>query len=188
MDIQGISIDIREKRLEDAETEYQWRIDPELSELDASRPLVMSYEEFLRVFKGQFDYPTPWVKRLSVDTKSGIYIGNIMYYDIDTVNKEAEIGIMIGNREYWSQGYGFDILVTLIDHIFSNTSLKRLYLHTLDWNHRAQRCFAKCGFKPIKKIRRISRNFILMEVYYTEWEKIRDEKLAERGSLQDRGP
>ena len=59
MDIQGISINIREKRLEDAETEYQWRIDPELSELDASRPLVMSYEEFLRVFKGQFDYPTP---------------------------------------------------------------------------------------------------------------------------------
>ena len=186
MEIQGVSIIIREKRLADAETEYQWRIDAELSELDASRPLVMSYEEFFRVFKGQFDYPTPWVKRLSVDTNTCIYIGNIMYYDIDTVNKEAEIGIMIGDRGYWSKGYGFDILVTLIDHIFSNSSLKRLYLHTLDWNHRAQRCFAKCGFKPIKKVRRISRNFMLMEVHDSEWEKIRDEKLAQLGSHQSR--
>ena len=185
MELRGASIIIREKRLEDAETEYEWRIDPELSELDAARPLVMSYEEFLRIFKAQFDYPTPWVKRLSVETDDGIHIGNIMYYDIDTVTKEAEIGIMIGNRGYWSKGYGFDIMITLIDHIFSNTSLKRLYLHTLDWNHRAQRCFEKCGFRPLKKVWRMSRNFILMEVMYKEWENIRDQKLAEREALTE---
>jgi len=183
MELRGAKVIIRGKRLEDAWNEYQWRSDPELSRLDATLPLDMSYEEFYRVFKGQFDYPTPWTQRLSIDTHRSLYIGNCMYYDIDTVNKEAEVGIMIGNRDYWSKGYGFDAMVTLVDHIFSTGSLKRLYLHTLEWNKRAQRCFAKCGFTPVKPVRRSGYDFILMEVLKSDWEQVRDEKVAAQAAL-----
>ena len=183
MDLKGAKIILRGKLVEDAFDEYQWRSDPELSRLDATNPLSMSYEEFLRVFKGQFDYPTPWVKRMSIDTHTGLYIGNCMYYDIDTVNKEAEVGIMIGNRDYWGQGYGFDVLVTLVDYIFSSSSLRRLYLHTLVWNKRAQRCFGKCGFTSVRPVRRLRFDFILMQILKDDWEAIREEKLSARQAL-----
>ncbi len=183
MNLQGGRVVLREKRLGDAWNEYQWRSDPELSQLDAALPLSISYEEFLRIFKGQLEYPTPWAKRMSVDTLDGLYIGNCMYYDVDTINKEAEIGIMIGNQAYWNDVYGFDILITVIDHIFSSAALNRLYLHTLDWNKRAKRCFEKCGFDVVKPVRRSKQDFILMELLRDAWEQVREEKLAVRDAL-----
>ena len=38
----GEKVRVREKRLEDIENEYSWRIDQELSRLDATRPISMS--------------------------------------------------------------------------------------------------------------------------------------------------
>ena len=42
--------------------------------------------------------------------------------------------------------------------------MTRVYLHTLDWNVRAQRSFAKCGFVPVRRVRRNGKDFILMEI------------------------
>jgi RimJ/RimL family protein N-acetyltransferase len=38
-----------------------------------------------------------------------------------------------------------------------------MFLHTLDWNVRAQRCFQKAGFVPRGTVQRNGRNFLLME-------------------------
>jgi RimJ/RimL family protein N-acetyltransferase len=53
--------------------------------------------------------------------------------------------------------------------MFREKELKRVYLHTLDWNLRAQRCFEKCGFNPVRKVRRMGHDFILMEVFRDSW-------------------
>ena len=78
---------------------------------------------------------------------------------------------MIGDKEYWSQGYGTDIMTTLVDYIFQNSKLDRLYLKTLDWNLRAQKCFTKSGFKQCGSLKRDGYNFMLMEIYREQWEK-----------------
>ena len=181
--IRGARVVLREKAIKDAWNEYLWRTDPELSQLDAALPLTMGYEEFLTIYKEQLRYPLAWAKPLSVDTLDGAYIGNCMYYDVDIVRKTAEVGIMIGNRNYWNGGYGFDVVVSLVDHIFATTGLNRLYLHTLKWNKRARRCFEKCGFQPVKLVRRSQREFVYMEMLREEWETLRDEKLVERDAL-----
>jgi RimJ/RimL family protein N-acetyltransferase len=38
-----------------------------------------------------------------------------------------------------------------------------MFLHTLDWNVRAQRCFQKAGFVPRGLVQRDGRSFLLME-------------------------
>ena len=76
-----------------------------------------------------------------------------MCYDIDVRKSQAELGIMIGDREHWSKGYGTDSVNTLLDHIFTETPLERIYLHTLTWNDRARRSFAKSGFREVKTVR-----------------------------------
>ena len=172
--IKGKLAVLREKKLEDAQTDYAWRTDEELSSLDATTPLKMSYKDYVRMYEDELLHPFAWSKRFAVETLDGKLIGNCMYYDIDTVSRQAELGIMIGDKEYWDQGYGPDIVNSLLEHIFTTTSLKRVYLHTLTWNFRAQKAFQKSGFVSLRNERRGGYDFLLMEILRDGWEALRN--------------
>lgn len=181
----GGKVILREKRPEDAWMDFVWRSDEELARLDAAFPLKMKFQEFQRLQRDQLKYPTPASGRFGIETCDGKYIGNCMYYDMDTINRQAEVGIVIGDKDYWSHGYGYDAVVTIIDHLFTSIRMERLYLHTLEWNKRARRAFQKCGFAPVGPVRRSGRDFVLMEIKKDRWLGIREEKLAARdGSIQ----
>ncbi len=166
---QGQRVVLREKRLEDARDDYAWRVDDELSQLDATVPIRMSFEEFLRFYREEMGTPSPWSRRFSVDTLGGKHIGNVMFYDMDLVRKQAELGIMVGDKDYWSQGYGNDAVTTLTTYVFTQTPIQLIYLHTLEWNHRARRSFAKSGFREVGPVRRGKYQFIRMELKRDEW-------------------
>ncbi len=170
---------LRLKRPEDAPDDYAWRSDEELSALDATTPLKQPYVQFLRSYEENLQLPSPWSQRFAIDTLDGKHIGNCMCYDINLDYGEAEVGIMIGDRTCWDQGYGYHSMVGLIDYMFCGTSLRRLYLHTLEWNLRAQRSFEKCGFTPVRATQRDGYKFIRMELSRERWFQIRGEKLAE---------
>ena len=184
-ELKGARIVLRDKRPEDAENDYRWRSDPELARLDAAIPLTMSFERYLKLFEDQMKYPTPGSHHYSIETLDGVFIGNCMYYDLDTVNREAELGIVIGDRDYWSDGYGYDAVTTLLDHMFNVRNLKRVYLHTLEWNNRAQKSFSKSGFNPVRPVRRMAHDFILMDVLREDWFATREVRLAARFKDQD---
>ena len=179
-ELKGARIVLRDKRFEDAENDYRWRSDPELARLDAAIPLTMSFERYLKLFEDQMKYPTPGSHHYSIETLDGLFIGNCMYYDLDTVNREAELGIVIGDRDYWSDGYGYDAVTTLLEHMFTTRELKRVYLHTLEWNGRAQKSFSKSGFNQVRAVRRMAHDFILMDVLRDDWFEEREERLAAR--------
>ena len=163
--IEGTKVVLRQKRIEDAFHDYQWRIDPELSKLDATFPLRIRYKEFVRFSLDEIEYPGRRSKRLAIDTKDGVHIGNCMYYDLDERRGQTELGIMIGDRDYWNGGYGTDAVVTLAEHIFKTiSSINKIYLHTLDWNDRARKSFAKAGFVEVREVKRDGQNFVLMEM------------------------
>ena len=183
--LQGARIVLRDKQFEDAENDYRWRSDPELARLDAAIPLTMSFERYLKLFEDQMKYPTPGSHHYSIETLDGLFIGNCMYYDMDTVNREAELGIVIGDRDYWSDGYGYDAVTTLLDHMFNARNLKRVYLHTLEWNGRAQKSFSKSGFNPVKPVRRMAHDFLLMDVLREDWFSTSAERLAARFRTSD---
>ena len=88
-----------------------------------------------------------------------------MCYDIDRDRKQAELGVMIGDREYWDKGYGADAVTTLVCHIFEETSIERIYLNTLERNVRAQRCFQKCGFIACGRVSKRRNDFLTMELH-----------------------
>ena len=169
----GDNIVLREKHVSDIADDYEWRTDLELAELDATRPLHMSYSDFERYSRQEIAYPTVRSKRLAVDTTDGVHIGNVMFYDIDLRSGEAELGIMIGNKDYWGQGYGTETVRLLLDHMFEAYPFSRVYLHTLEWNHRAQKSFHKSGFRDVKPVRRSGFDFIQMEIWRHEWDTAR---------------
>ncbi len=165
----GQKVRLRPKRLGDAVTDYAWRTDPELCLLDAAPPLSLSFEEYLKGYALELSFPAKDRTNFAIETFDGKHIGNCAYFKIDKIKREAELGIMIGDRNYWDKGYGTDAIKTLLNHIFSQTNLNRIYLKTLDWNLRAQKCFKKCGFNPCGRLIKDGYNFVLMEIYRSQF-------------------
>ncbi len=168
----GKRIQIRLKRLSDARDDYAWQTDAELAELDAAAPLQMSYQQYLSEYSFDLCYPTSNRREFSVETSDGLHIGNCVYYNINLAERKAELGVMIGNRSYWNKGYGVEIIKAILNYIFTRTNLERVYLTTLEWNLRAQKCFKKCGFEECGQLTREGRDFLLMAIHRESWEKL----------------
>jgi RimJ/RimL family protein N-acetyltransferase len=169
--INGEKIRLREKKLTDVRADYRWQSDQELSRLDAAPPLNMSFALYILDYASIVHEYNSYRLPLAVETMEGRHIGNCTAYDIDEKRAEAQIGIMIGDKDYWSQGYGADTIKTLVGHVFRTSTLGRLYLKTLVWNIRAQRCFTKCGFTECGRLKKDGYDFMLMELYREQWEK-----------------
>lgn len=73
------------------------------------------------------------------------YIGTCELYDIR--RDQATMGIIIGEKTHWNQGYGPEAMHALLDHAFHDLGLQRIVLNTYGDNTRAQRAFAKVGFR-----------------------------------------
>jgi RimJ/RimL family protein N-acetyltransferase len=156
---------IRRKRLADAINEYGWRCDRELARYDATAAARVAFPDFYRNWSFQMRFTDTGQRSFAVEDESGRHIGNIMYYNLDPEQQQAELGICIGEKRCWGYGYGSDAVATMVRDVFTRTSLRRLYLHTLEWNLRAQRCFHKAGFEACATSWRDGETFVVMDVW-----------------------
>ncbi len=165
----GRLVRLREKHIDDAERDYAWRADPELAEYDAARPLSIRYENFVASMSEELQYPTVHRRTFAIEAidpdGEGTHIGNVMYYGYDSFAREAELGITIGDRAYWGNGYGTDTVRCMLDYLFEEMKLRRVYLHTLTWNFRAQAAFERAGFRRVRNVTRGGYEFVYMEAY-----------------------
>ncbi len=168
--ITGGKTRLREKKLSDVRNDYRWQVDSELAKLDAAPVLHMSFSIYLLDYASALRQSLANRYPLAVETLEGKHIGNCTCYDIDEKKGEAQLGIMIGNRDYWDKSYGADAVKVMVDHVFRTTKINRLYLKTLDSNLRAQKCFEKCGFTLFGHLRRNGYDFTFMELKREQWE------------------
>ena len=172
-EIIGNKVRLRGKSLSDVRNDYVWQSDPELVQLDAAPLLGVSFPVYLLDYTDQVYHPKLNRYPFAVETFDGKHIGNCTCYDVNETRGEAQLGIIIGDRNYWDKGYGADAVTALVNQVFLNANLKRIYLKTLDWNLRAQKCFEKCGFTPCGQLSRNGNNFVVMELKREQWEKQR---------------
>ena len=155
---------LRAKTAADAERDYQWQTDAEIMHLDATMPLEITFTRYLIEYRQSLREHSPTRRLFAIETMGGEHIGNLSYYGINEDEGRAELGIMIGQRDYRDKGYGTDAVNTLLRHIFNHTSLRRITLKTLPENIRAQKCFLKCGFTPSGEKTIDGHHFLLMEI------------------------
>ncbi len=177
--INGSKIRLCDKSLANAPNDYAWKTDPELTRLDAAPLLTVSFTEYQLSYASELRHPPPAKCQFAIKTLDGKHIGNCACYDISESKGEAELGLMIGNRNYWDKGYGTDAVTTLVSHIFGKTTLKRIYLKTLESNQRAQKCFNKCGFTPYGRRGSDGYSFVLMELHRTKWQQSKERNNSE---------
>ncbi|MDY0193539.1 MAG: GNAT family protein [Aliarcobacter butzleri] len=75
------------------------------------------------------------------------FIGTIKIDKIDLFRKSAEIGLMIGNTDYYGKNYGFHSLKLLVNHCFVNLKLHRIWGGTDENNLAMRKIFTKLNFK-----------------------------------------
>jgi len=142
--IRGRKTRLRAIEREDIPRFLKWLNDPEVTRyLTLYTPLSKAEEE--RWFERQLADESSRV--FAIETEEGVHIGNIGLHHIDWKNRHAELGIFIGEKEYWNQGYGADAIRALLRFAFQEMNLHRVYLHVFDFNTRAIRCYEKCGFQ-----------------------------------------
>jgi RimJ/RimL family protein N-acetyltransferase len=113
---------------------------------------------------------------LAIETLEGVHIGNIGLHRINWKDRNAELGIVIGEKDYWNQGYGTDAIRTLLRLAFTEMNLHRVSLRVDDDNTRGIRCYEKCGFQREGRLREVIfregryRDQLIMSVLRPEWE------------------
>jgi len=122
----------------------RWINDPEVRRFMMMRyPLSMTEEE---------NWWESFVARkgdhiFAIEASDGTYIGNIGLHDIQSENRRALLGIIIGERAYWGQGYGTDAIRAMLGWAFGYLNLNRISLTVYEYNERAIRCYEKSGFR-----------------------------------------
>ncbi len=176
--VYGKKIKLRDKELGDARQDYEWQLDWELARLDASPMTQSSFREYTADYAVQLRSPNHARHIFAVVTLNGRHIGNCSYYNLNETRREAELGIMIGDRAFWDKGYGTDAVNALLKYVFTETDLLQLHLKSLDWNLRAHRCFEGCGFTGCGYLYRDGYSFILMEIRREKWQELCPERVA----------
>ncbi|MAT43974.1 MAG: GNAT family N-acetyltransferase [Anaerolineaceae bacterium] len=84
-----------------------------------------------------------------VDRETDQPIGRCLLFFINSVDRRAMMGIFIGEKQYWNQGYGTEATQLLLDYAFNLLNLNRVELGVFAFNQRGIQAYKKAGFKEI---------------------------------------
>jgi RimJ/RimL family protein N-acetyltransferase len=176
--IYGERIRLRHVEREDLLLFVNWLNDPEVRQgLALYLPLSNAEEEnwFEELLKRSKD-EQPLV--IEARGEAGwVMIGNSGFFRFDWRNRSAELGIMIGDKRYWNQGYGTEVMRLLLQHGFKTLNLHRIFLRVFENNPRAIRAYEKAGFQHEGRMRQAEFqdgkywDVLLMSALFSEWQE-----------------
>jgi RimJ/RimL family protein N-acetyltransferase len=86
--------------------------------------------------------------RLAIILLDGdVFIGHISLHDIDHLNRNAFLGIFIGEEQHRSRGYGAEAIRLILDYGFKTLNLNNIMLSVHADNYTAIACYKKAGFR-----------------------------------------
>ncbi len=134
---------------DDAERYTRWLNDPEVAvnlTVFSSMITLNGEREILEKLSKEYVFAI-------VDKEIDEPIGNCGLQKLDFVNRTCEVGIFIGEKDYWGKGYGTEAMRLLLDFAFGILGLENVMLEVYEYNRRAISSYKKCGFKEIGRRR-----------------------------------
>ena len=136
---------------EDAEIMTKWMNDLHVTDyLSYSGTIISLDDQKKLVLKSSSDKE---VVLAIVKKEDNTLVGRCNLFDINNIKRTATLGILIGEEEDRSKGYGTEAVKLLIDFGFHYLNLNNIMLTLLSVNERAKKTYEKVGFKEFGRRR-----------------------------------
>lgn len=178
LELIGSKVTLRPGNEDDIYLLQKWYNDAELNKLAGWSNSRITASKLRYNMSRSFGYDP---MNLIIDNENRIPIGTIQLYDFNEQDKGCKLGIRIGDRDYWSKGYGADAVNTLLEYAFMKIDIYRVTLKVYEYNERAVKCYLKCGFSYEGRTRQsayIDGKFydeIIMGILKSDYIKLKDD-------------
>lgn len=179
--LKGNKVQLRPVRRDDLANFLKWFNDPEVTQyLVMYLPMTeMAEEKWLEEFATVRAKTEAFFVIEAIEKGNFKPIGTIALGTINPRNHTASFGIAIGEKEYWSNGYGTEAAKLIIDYGFQQLNLHRISSSAKAFNERSVRMHKKLGFRQ-EGIRRQSdfvngqyHDLIMFGLLREEWEQLK---------------
>lgn len=145
IDISGSRVSLRNVSKGDAEHLFRWFADPLVTRfLPLAGRAIMPMDDILSFTQRASSTDRPELACI-ITLKSGNPIGCGGFRNF-MEGRSAEVSLVIGEKDFWSQGYGWEAMKLLLDLAFTNLNLDRVWLVVRKDNSAGIRLFQKSGF------------------------------------------
>jgi RimJ/RimL family protein N-acetyltransferase len=126
----------------------KWDRDTEMHRLADSDPAQLWSEKRLKEFLDKdLEKDPPRAYRYSIRTLTGDKLIGATGLVPNWMHGDAWLYIVIGDRDYWSKGYGTDTMRLIVQYGFVELNLRRISLGLHAYNERALKTYRKAGFQ-----------------------------------------
>ena len=122
----------------------RWMHDAEVMQYLEARLSQHSAESLRRFVEANNADPANLL--LGICLADGRHIGNIKLGPIQPFHRHAAIGLLIGERDCWGQGYATEAIAAVARHAFEAVGLEQLYAGCYASNAGSLKAFLKAGF------------------------------------------
>lgn len=142
MKLKGQNVILRPLRLSDAPNFVRWFRDTQVTKFLTRRRVTLKEER-------------QWIRQIpkhkenahfAIQTAGGQHIGSCGLRS-RPLDRNATLGIVIGDKKYWDHGYGSDAMHLLLRYGFTVMKLHRIDLDVYEYNRRAITVYKRLGFK-----------------------------------------
>ncbi len=82
-----------------------------------------------------------------IDKHTEQHFGNVGLHRIDWVHRSAELGIVIGEMDFWGKGYGKEAWRLITEYGFHVLNLHRIWAIVMSGNEASAKCAEAAGFR-----------------------------------------
>lgn len=167
----GERVYLRSPIINDAAKVFHWERDDEVWRYDPQRPYSRTMKEFLPTFERNYVQGNGRQFWFIIEDEKHAPIGTITYFNADYRLGQVELGLGLGEKTRWGEGYGPDAIRTLVHYLFTLPGIIRVYAETALANHPARRAFAKAHFTEVGQIydpRSSGEPWMLLEIWKSQ--------------------
>lgn len=143
----GEQVYLRPLLSSDADGDYpSWLNDPVVCEQNRHQTFPYTKEQAMAYIEAVRGSQTEIVLAIC-DKQTDIHIGNIALQAITFIHANAELAIILGNRQFWGKGCGTEACALMLKHGFEALRLHRIYCYTSEANIAMQKICVSLGMQ-----------------------------------------
>ncbi|MCD4820409.1 MAG: GNAT family N-acetyltransferase [Candidatus Cloacimonetes bacterium] len=137
--------------IDDAEKYCEWINDLEMTQYTSLAIQQIGLSKEIEILNGMIKRGSP--SFAIIDKSKNKLIGNCSLFNINKLYQTAELGIIIGDKDYWGKGFGTEAITLILDYGFNILNFHNIMLELFSFNERALKSYKKVGFKIIGRRR-----------------------------------